>query len=76
MTWGEGGVGTKTTDYVNKGGVSEKFIYFPNNMELMMYFWIKCLYFQYIGIYKLYQTNKYSRGIQNDKIYHIMWAIK
>ena len=30
---GEGGVGTKTTDYVNKGGVSEKFIYFPNKME-------------------------------------------
>ena len=30
---GGGGVGTKTTDYVNKGGVSEKFIYFPNKME-------------------------------------------
>ena len=43
-------IGTKNNDSTNNGGVSE----------------IKYLYFQFIDIDKLYQNNKYSRGMQND----------
>ena len=42
----------------------------------MINFWIKYLYFQFIDIYKLYQNNKYSRGMQNDSnIVRRIWDI-